>query len=343
MTVNQRKEGSVVILTLQGKLDLDSAPELDRVITKLIDDEVRQIVLDLSGLEYISSAGLRVLLSGAKRLRHVQGKLVLASPAPQVKKILDISGFSTILQIFDNMPDAVEKCTLSEDVHPETAKPAHFKLTVAEEIFLLALDKNHGAIRKLPDYSLDYALASALLMELELCDRIDVDLKMLKVASTAPTGEPLLDETLLELRQIKEPKTISFWLERLTAQKDEFQRQVLAQLIRKGILKQENRRILWVFEIHRYPLMDDREVKEVRTRLRELILSDDIPDARDVVLISLGSACRLLDSLFTAEEKERANSRISSLSRLDLISHALEDSIMEIERKIAIASMPSSM
>jgi hypothetical protein len=116
---------------------------------------------------------------------------------------------------------------------------------------------------------------------------------------------------------------------------------VLDQLIRKGILKQENRRILWVFEIHRYPLIDDREVKEVRTRLRELILGDDIPDPRDVVLISLGNACRLLDDLFIPEEKKRVRTRIAALARLELIGGELAKSIHEIERSLAISPIPN--
>ncbi|OGV39242.1 MAG: hypothetical protein A2X48_01240 [Lentisphaerae bacterium GWF2_49_21] len=222
-------------------------------------------------------------------------------------------------------------------------KAANFKLTAAEEIYLLALDESRGVVRTLPDFTLDYALASALLMELELFDRIDTDLTTLKVTSAVPTGEPLLDETLLELQRKTDPQPTSFWLELLTARKGHIEGQVLAQLIRKGILKQENRRILWVFETHRYPLMDDREVKEVRARLRELILSDDIPDPRDVVLISLGKACRLLDALFTQEENERVRPRISSLARLDLIGDELANSISELERKVAIASMPHSM
>ncbi|HBC88462.1 MAG TPA: hypothetical protein DCZ94_16055 [Lentisphaeria bacterium] len=343
MTINQRKDGGITVLELQGRLDSFSSHDTDRQVTKLIDDGVLKIVLDLSGLEYVSSAGLRVVLSAAKRIRQAQGKMVLACPAPQVKKVLDVAGFSTILPIFATMDEAVKDCRIAAVAHTEHVKAANFKLTAAEEIYLLALDESRGVVRTLPDFTLDYALASALLMELELFDRIDTDLTTLKVTSAVPTGEPLLDETLLELQRKTDPQPTSFWLELLTARKGHIEGQVLAQLIRKGILKQENRRILWVFETHRYPLMDDREVKEVRARLRELILSDDIPDPRDVVLISLGKACRLLDALFTQEENERVRPRISSLARLDLIGDELANSISELERKVAIASMPHSM
>jgi hypothetical protein len=62
---------------------------------------------------------------------------------------------------------------------------------------------------------------------------------------------------------------------------------VLERLVDKGILRIEDKRILWVFAVRRYPLLDDREIREVRARLRDLIDSDAIPDPEDAVLIAL--------------------------------------------------------
>lgn len=216
-------------------------------------------------------------------------------------------------------------------------------LSFAEEIFLLALDDKQGIIKLLPVSALDYALAGALLMDLALQDRIDTDLTSLSVTNTKPTGDPILDDTLRDLQQKPEPQPASFWLKYFADQSKRIQERVLARLIQKGILKQENRRILWVFEVRRYPLMDNHEVKEVKTRLRELILSDDIPDPREVVLINLGNACRLLDDLFTPAEYEQVRSRITALARLDLIGQEMAKSIREIERTMAIAMSMTMM
>jgi anti-anti-sigma factor len=340
MTINQRKEGDITVLQVQGRLDATSAPDTDRRLATLIDGGVLKVVLDLSGLEYVSSAGLRVFLTAAKRMKQVQGKLALASPAPQVKQVFDIAGFSTILPIFASMADALGGFT-AVVAKPEPIKAADIRLTVAEEIYLLALDNSRGVVKPMPTLTFDYVLAAALLMELALCNRIDTDLTTLKVISSEPAGEPLLDDTLLELQQKSEPQPTSFWLNQLTARKEHVVERVLAQLIRKGILKQEDRRVLWVFETHRYPLMDDREVKEVRTRLRELILGDEIPDSRDAVLISLGNACRLLEDLFSQKEYERVRPRIVSLARLDLIGHDMVNSIREIDLTMAITAIPN--
>jgi len=216
-------------------------------------------------------------------------------------------------------------------------------LSFAEEIFLLALDDKQGVIKPLPVSALDYALAGALLMDLALQDRIDTDLTSLSVTATKPTGDPILDDTLRDLQQKPEPQPTSFWLKHFADQSKRIQERVLERLIQKGILKQQNRRILWVFEVRRYPLMDNHEVKEVKTRLRELILSDDIPDAREVVLINLGNACRLLDDLFTPAEYERVRPRIIALARLDLIGQEMAKSIREIERTMAIAMSMTMM
>jgi anti-anti-sigma factor len=340
MIISQGKNGDITVLEFKGRLDANSATDADRRLATLVENGTLQIVLDLSGLEYVSSAGLRVFLTAAKRLKQVQGKLALASPSAQVKQVFDVAGFSAILPIFETMVEAVGSCTPAV-AKTKPLKAAQLKLTVAEEIYLLALDNTRGVLKPLPTLTLDYVLAAALLMELALCNRIDTDLTTLKVISTEPTGEPLLDDTLLELQQKPEPQPTSFWLNQLTARKEHVVERVLAQLIRKGILKQENLRILWVFETHRYPLMDDREVKEVRTRLRELILSDEIPDSRDAMLVSLGSTCRLLEDLFSQKEYGQVQPRIASLARLDLIGHDMVKSIRELDLTMALTSVPN--
>ncbi len=216
-------------------------------------------------------------------------------------------------------------------------------LSFAEEIFLLALDDKQGIIKPLPVSALDYALAGAVLMDLALQDRIDTDLTSLSVTDTKLTGDPILDDTLRQIQQKPEPQPAGYWLKHFEHQSRHIQERVLARLIQKGILKQENQRILWVFEVRRYPLMDNREVQEVKSRLRDLILSDDIPEPREVVLINLGNACRLLDDLFTPAEYEKVRARITALARLDLIGQEMAKSIREIERTMAIAMSMTMM
>ena len=112
MNISESKQGNVTILKAQGKLDSTSSPEFDKLLSSLVENGTRQIALDLSGLEYVSSAGLRVFLSTAKRLKQAQGKLALANPAAQVQQIFDIAGFDSILPIFRTVNEAVDACAL---------------------------------------------------------------------------------------------------------------------------------------------------------------------------------------------------------------------------------------
>ena len=213
-------------------------------------------------------------------------------------------------------------------------------LSFAEEIFLFALDDREGSIKPLPVSALEYALPGALLMELAFLNKIDIDLKCLQAMNTEPTGNALLDDVLRQVEMKSEAQPTSYWLSFFAGQAKQIQERVLAQLIAKGILKTEDKKILWVFKTRRYPMIDNREIKEVTARLRELILSDEIPNPREAVLVSLVDACRLFDDLFSAEEYDRVQPRIKALAKLDLIGQEITKSIREIAQAMALAMMP---
>lgn len=110
MNISETKQGHVTILRAQGKLDATSSPDLDQRLVTLTENGVRRVVVDLSALEYVSSAGLRVFLSAAKRLQKAEGKMALANPAAQVQQVFEIAGFAAILPIFKSMDEAVAAC-----------------------------------------------------------------------------------------------------------------------------------------------------------------------------------------------------------------------------------------
>ena len=112
MNISESKQGNVTILNVQGKLDAMSSPELDTRLASMVESGTRQIVLDLAGLEYVSSAGLRVFLSAAKRLKQAQGKLALANLCAQVQQIFDIAGFESILPVLKTINEAVDACAM---------------------------------------------------------------------------------------------------------------------------------------------------------------------------------------------------------------------------------------
>lgn len=98
MEIREETSGRVLVLMLSGRLDSNTASELESVLPERVRQHSASVV-DLSQISYVSSAGLRVLLKGAKAARAVGSSLVLSGLSPAVREVFDISGFSTIFSI----------------------------------------------------------------------------------------------------------------------------------------------------------------------------------------------------------------------------------------------------
>ena len=97
MTIEKNLDGDKLSIKVSGRLDTNTAPELEDSIKESIDG-VKELELDLSDLEYISSAGLRVLLSAQKTMMK-QGSMVVTGVRDTVMEIFEVTGFSDILTI----------------------------------------------------------------------------------------------------------------------------------------------------------------------------------------------------------------------------------------------------
>jgi anti-anti-sigma factor len=96
------KEG-VVCLRIDGRLDGKTASEAETAVKGVLKEGRQQLLFDLSQMEYISSAGLRVILMAVKELRSKKGKVVLCGLTPYVKEVFDVSNFSSIIPITDSV------------------------------------------------------------------------------------------------------------------------------------------------------------------------------------------------------------------------------------------------
>ena len=106
MNTRETRSGELVVLALDGKLDGLSAPTLETQITRLRSEGAQRIVFDCAGLQYISSAGLRVFLGVAKQLQAVGGRCGFAALTPAVREIFRISGFLELLEVHATVADA---------------------------------------------------------------------------------------------------------------------------------------------------------------------------------------------------------------------------------------------
>ena len=107
MEFQEKQIGEVTILALTGSIDALSAPKITEHINGFISDGKIKLVADLKGVNYTSSAGLRVLLGAIKDTRAKGGDMRLSGVQPDVLKVLNLSGFTNILKIFETVDDAV--------------------------------------------------------------------------------------------------------------------------------------------------------------------------------------------------------------------------------------------
>ncbi len=99
MEIAAERVDGVLVLSPQGRLDSHNSPELEQRALLEIGSGTKRLVIDLSAIDYISSAGLRAFLAVAKKLKDPPGRLVLCGMAPSVRQIFDLAGFTPIFTI----------------------------------------------------------------------------------------------------------------------------------------------------------------------------------------------------------------------------------------------------
>ncbi len=107
--INTGKEKDCLIVSVEGRMDAVSTPEFEQTLGGWIDEGDIRFIVDLAGLDYISSAGLRGILTSVKRLQAAGGHIVLTSLHGTVKEVFEISGFNTIIPIFESVKDALQE------------------------------------------------------------------------------------------------------------------------------------------------------------------------------------------------------------------------------------------
>jgi len=108
MDIHVKKEVKGLIVSIIGKLDAVSAGEFDKEMDGQIKKGESNFILDLSRLDYVSSAGLRSLLSTSKRLKENKGTIVLCGLQGSVKEVFDISRFSSLFTIYESLENVLK-------------------------------------------------------------------------------------------------------------------------------------------------------------------------------------------------------------------------------------------
>jgi anti-anti-sigma factor len=106
MKINTQHDGQWLVISLDGRLDMASASDLERQAQEELERGERNFILDLAKLVYVSSAGLRAMLVLGRQAQSRQGRLLICAASGEVDEVLKISGFSTILEAFPDLAAA---------------------------------------------------------------------------------------------------------------------------------------------------------------------------------------------------------------------------------------------
>lgn len=108
LNIHEENKENLVVLRLEGRVDATSSPLLERKIASVIELGVKKILMDFSKVDYLSSAGLRLMLSGTKKLKTQEGRLVFSGINDEVMEIIKMAGFEKILDLFSTEREAVK-------------------------------------------------------------------------------------------------------------------------------------------------------------------------------------------------------------------------------------------
>jgi hypothetical protein len=211
-------------------------------------------------------------------------------------------------------------------------------LTMLEEVVLLAVDERTGNLRSTREFGTAYALVGAVFFDLALARKIDTDTEAIHIIDSTPTGNTTLDRVLAQMAKRPDLTTVRQWIEEIFLHRRDLEGEALLSLIASGVLRHEKSKLLWIIDVERFPLVNDKPQQHVKTRLAHTILSDEIPDTRDIMLVSIAEPCGLLPYVLSDYQVENRRERIRMLSNLETISRKVTAAILGLD-----ASMRSAM
>ena len=204
-------------------------------------------------------------------------------------------------------------------------------LSLPEELILMLLNEENGYFHQVAGWRLNCAVIGAVLAELSLLERIDTDLESLFVVDETETGDPALDPILKEIE--KEPRTrnAQYWIERFALRAESIIDLTLDRLVQEKILEHHEgefwtlARTAWQPDPYTRP----QQVSVghlIKARIGNLILTDQIPDPRSVIVVCLVNTCDVFRFMFKLDEE--AEERINFICRMDLIGRSIAEAIM---------------
>jgi hypothetical protein len=218
------------------------------------------------------------------------------------------------------------------------------QLHLYEELMLLALRDKEGTFA-VDDMAFAYTLAGAILSELLLLEVITLEpakkKKMVRLKSTALTGDPIIDECLKKLAAAKRRATLTTWVSRCGGLK-KLKHRAAQQLCRRGILRADEKSVLLIFSRKTYPELDPGPERELVERLRGAIFTDtDEVAPATAILVALADKAGVLKNTFEKKELKARKKRIESIGEGVATAAAVKEVVAGIQAAL-VAAMAAS-
>lgn len=109
LNLSTRQQDNHVVIAATGEIDLHTAPRLQQELSDQLQDDPKQLIVDMSGVEFCDSTGVNVLLATMRRANDEGGSFCLVGPQPAVRKVLGITGLDTVFAVRDSVDEAMRK------------------------------------------------------------------------------------------------------------------------------------------------------------------------------------------------------------------------------------------
>ncbi len=203
-------------------------------------------------------------------------------------------------------------------------------LILAEETLLIALDDRNG--RDTTKLGSDVGLAGALLLDLARLELLSLDAQGKVVAvDGAEPGHELVHAAYRVIRESSKPRNADGWVRRLPRELKPLRHQLARGLVRRGILSEQRSKRLGVLPTTRFPTVDPAPERDLRERLREVLLAGRDPTEEEALLLGLLEPLGLIDSLVAREERRAARRRAKAVATQGLAGTAVRDAIRAVQ------------
>ncbi|WP_329389184.1 GPP34 family phosphoprotein [Streptomyces sp. NBC_01351] len=210
-------------------------------------------------------------------------------------------------------------------------------VNLAEEIMLLSLDDESGSAKQ--RQAAAWAVAGGILLELVLAGRVSVTGKFLALTDTTPTGDELLDGRTALIESWMRGRAKRRVTEWLTRDQSKAVAATLQSLCARGVVVEEKHKALGVFPVRRYPEADGAVERELRERLRSVVMDGAEPDARTAGLVALIHSAKLHRLAFPDGDRKQVTARMAEVAAGQWAGESVRAAIRDMQAAMAAVTV----